>query len=266
MWVAAPWWVVVDVVLGTNWPLFINWVQFGFWWAATVQCYSVERKCVFLTLRVLLRSDWQQWQREEKLQRLKELTQPNPAQLKDLSSGRCLFIFRGWLLHYQWVFVKNQFWSGTRKSATGSEAEAGGSDFVVSFVEKTPACFLLTGHFYPSSSPRLIIDLNVSSPSSGPKIHRSQQDLAPLTSTPPRTSSPPPDNWPQYPPFHLPFLLSTSSSHIPQQCLFQQVWKCWVHLLCIQRSSSVGLTRLFPFTFNSRIPAAYIFGRWRSPW
>ena len=95
-------------------------------------------------------------------------------------------------MHYQWVFVKNQFWSGTRKSATGSEAEAGGSDFVVSFVEKTSACFLLTGHFYPSSSPPLIIDLNVSSPSSSPKIHRSQQDLAPLTSTPPRASSPPP--------------------------------------------------------------------------
>ena len=60
------------------------------------------------------------------------------------------------------------------------------------FCRENPACFLLTGHFYPSSSPRLIIDLNVSSPSSGPKIHRSQQDLAPLTSTPLRASSPPP--------------------------------------------------------------------------
>ena len=33
MWVAAPWWVVVDVVR-TNWPLFINWLQFGFGWGA----------------------------------------------------------------------------------------------------------------------------------------------------------------------------------------------------------------------------------------
>ena len=35
VWVAALWWVLVDAVR-TNWPLFINWVQFGFGWAGLV--------------------------------------------------------------------------------------------------------------------------------------------------------------------------------------------------------------------------------------
>ena len=76
-----------------------------------------------------------------------------------------------------------------------------------------------TAVFYSPSSHRLIIDLNTSSPF--------QPKNSPFTAWSCLPSSPLrllrlPDNWPQYPPFHLSFAkkLSNTSSDIPHQCLY----------------------------------------------
>ena len=100
------------------------------------------------------------------------------------------------------------------KSATGSGVRAP-SDFAALLPRKpdSPASAV----FYSPSSHRLIIDLNTSSPF--------QPKNSPFTAWSCLPSSPLrllrlPDNWPQYPPFHLSFAkkLSNSSSDIPHQC------------------------------------------------
>ena len=132
----------------------------------------------------------------------------------------CIWSIEGRLQTKCWLIgrkkVKFDLFPRIGKSATGSGVRAP-SDFAALLPRKpdSPA----TAVFYSPSSHRLIIDLNTSSPF--------QPKNSPFTAWSCLPSSPLrllrlPDNWPQYPPFHLSFAkkLSNTSSDIPHQCLY----------------------------------------------
>ena len=132
--------------------------------------------------------------------------------------------------------------------------QLGVSDFaaVVSFVEKTrqlPSHRSLWAVFYQPSSPRLIIDLNISSPNPNPKIHRSQHDLAPLTSSPSFFFSPIID--PNI--LRSTFLCSQTFDHFlghsSAAMSISANMRLWVSLVVVQRKSSFDLSQLLFFPF-----------------
>ena len=221
VWVAAPWWVLVDAVR-TNWPLFINWVQFGFGWVAGLVHSGGNGQCIthtghfvcYWALCVLLTSHqalWQQQQRQSNV-RTTNIEEDNRGSVFLIRAQPKLVPLNSTVWEER---ESNPFWY-IGKIATGS----GGGRFRLrrQFCWENPThrslCCLLPSFFSSFDNwPQYFLPF----PTQKFTVHSMILRLLLLSSD----FFASPDNWPQYPSFHLPLLTNfqPASFRIPC-CMF----------------------------------------------